>query len=516
LSGEKRREGSGTVSVELEWVEGGRPVLKDLPDFGVSLSHDERACLCVAGVGPQGCDVAPVTSRPECRWRALVAPNALLLERLDEPLDLAGTRLWAATEAVRKASTVEGAIRLDLERREGDSVLFRGGADGAEPLHVLTFPLLLTHGPDRVVAVVVKPPDEEPAVPPSAGDDAIAALYGYERKAFEMTMTEAVGPNGRPIVAFRFPVPFREIANLSRTAYFSHYTTWMGRVREYGTFPVNAQLEAELSSGRWGMVSNYTETRIFLPLHVEDVVEARLSMEVTESTQELLFDWHRVLAGGGTERVAWSKMKTTWVAILGHGVVEARPAPDYFMEFAAKMGPRPGAAPFPPPGEPVDLGPVVARVPPGPVNRALLAERVFETSLEEANVVGNIYFANYTEWQGPTRDHYFHELAPEYYRGTGEFGELRCLYYRIEHLREAMPFDRIGVRMSVDAVHERGVVLRFEYFRVPANGAWEKLGAGRHEAAWFMPVPNGGDWKPGPLPDVFREPLVATVRAAGA
>ena len=42
----------------------------------VSLSHDERACLCVAGSGPHGCDVAVVTERTREQWQALLGSGA--------------------------------------------------------------------------------------------------------------------------------------------------------------------------------------------------------------------------------------------------------------------------------------------------------------------------------------------------------------------------------------------------------------------------------------------------------
>lgn len=41
--------------------------------------------------------------------------------------------------------------------------------------------------------------------------------------------------------------------------------------------------------------------------------------------------------------------------------------------------------------ERVDLGRELHRLPTGPANKALLREQRFETSLEEANLVGNIY-----------------------------------------------------------------------------------------------------------------------------
>jgi hypothetical protein len=60
---------------------------------------------------------------------------------------------------------------------------------------------------------------------------------------------------------------------------------------------------------------------------------------------------------------------------------------------AADAGPRrreeEALEPQPGTGE-IDLGAVVWQAPPGPVNRSFLHEELFDTSLEESNLVGNI------------------------------------------------------------------------------------------------------------------------------
>ena len=95
--------------------------------------------------------------------------------------------------------------------------------------------------------------------------------------------------------------------------YFSHYFIWMGKVRELACQPVYESLAAEFATGRWGMVTNNAETRILGEVHADDVIDVRLWLEGLSgregSTQELHYDWRRVLPDGGLERVAWSKMK---------------------------------------------------------------------------------------------------------------------------------------------------------------------------------------------------------------
>lgn len=70
----------------------------------------------------------------------------------------------------------------------------------------------------------------------------------------------------------------------------------------------------------------------------------------------------------------------------------------------------------------------------------------------------------------------------------------------MDHVHEAMPFDRILVRMNAAAVHERGVRLRFDFFRLAADGREEKLAFGEHTAQWVEPNADGA-WRAAPLPE---------------
>jgi acyl-CoA thioesterase FadM len=473
------------------------------------MAHDDWAALAVAGEGDQGCDLAPIEPRTREQWLALLGPaREALLDGLvagGDRLDVAGTRLWAAAEAARKAN---GGTELELERREGHAVLMRAGE-----LRVLTLPLELTRGPERIVALVVEP-EEEAGAPP-------AERFGYDLDAYALDVSADGAIPGLPVVRVRFPLTFRETANLSRTLFFSHAFVWMGKLRELACQPVYGPLARQFATGRWGMVTNYAETRFFGEARAEDVIEGRFCLGPAsgrlESTQEFHYGWWRRPPGGQLERFAWSRMGVTWVEILGHGVVEARPLPDYYAALMDRVTPpdtpdvRAALEPSPPADE-LDLGPELWSAPPGPAGGPVLHEEAFDTSLEESNLVGNIYFANYYVWQGVTRDRFFQALAPGLYQGIGEAGELRCLYQRTDHLREAMPFQRIAARMSLDAVHERGVRLRFELFRLEGERR-DKLGVGVHAAGWFVAAGEGEPWQPAPLPAGLRDALLGRARA---
>ena len=80
-----------------------------------------------------------------------------------------------------------------------------------------------------------------------------------------------------------------------------------------------------------------------------------------------------------------------------------------------------------------------------------LGESFFDTTMEHSNLAQNIYFSNYFTWQGHLRDRYLFSLSPELYRKMDRHGRFACINSEVEHLREAMPFDRIAVTMKLRA-----------------------------------------------------------------
>jgi phosphopantetheinyl transferase len=146
--------------LQIKWTESGKPVVDGLEEqeVEVSLSHDERVCICVAGRELQGCDIEPVTHRTRQDWTALLSDSRELLmqQLLDTKSSVAhaGTRIWTAVEALRKATEAK-SINLVIDRIEGDSVLFLDSASNNQ-LKVLTFPVRLTRGLEKMVALVVQ------------------------------------------------------------------------------------------------------------------------------------------------------------------------------------------------------------------------------------------------------------------------------------------------------------------------------------------------------------------------
>jgi acyl-CoA thioesterase FadM len=321
----------------------------------------------------------------------------------------------------------------------------------------------------------------------------------YETRPFEMVEN---GPQGQLVFVQRLPVTFQPSANLSRTIYFSNFIKWMGNSREASAWPVMKRMSEQFASGRWGGVTNYGHLKILGEGGTSDQIEILMWVSDNSgpmnSTMTLSYDFRRMLRGGGFQRLAFCRLQTTWVEILGPGVAKVAPYPAYYGQFIEDMCPRVDAPDVPEPMEESlahlfdsDGDDLVYQAPAGPVVRPIVREQLFETSLAHANLVGNIYYANYYEWQGQIRDRFFYELIPDYFHGIGERGELLALESRVDHLREAMPFDRLMLTLAVKELRTCSVVFHVDYFRQEPDGSRVKIAYGMHRAVWIRRAKNG-------------------------
>ena len=109
----------------------GKPVIPG--EASVSAAHAHELTLAVASEAGAACDLETVVARPAAVWRELLGEERFkLAERLArekaEGMDTAATRLWAATESLKKAGLPVGAA-LTLESSTTDHwVLLRSGA----------------------------------------------------------------------------------------------------------------------------------------------------------------------------------------------------------------------------------------------------------------------------------------------------------------------------------------------------------------------------------------------------
>lgn len=300
---------------------------------------------------------------------------------------------------------------------------------------------------------------------------------------------------GSQTIIHRYRTTFNDISSLRRTVNFPMYAFWMGKLRELSAIPVAAELIPALSTGTVGLVTNQSQIRIVGEVRALDLIEGRIwggkRYGNFGSTMDIIYEWLKIFPNGDFERIATAVLTATWVAIEGHGAVTVTPYPDYYGRLMKEMVPD-GIETAPlyefsnlhepsfvfEPSDPIYLAA------PGPRVRPILHEEIFKTTLTEANVVGNVYFANYYLWQEKTRDILLYSICPEIFIGSDGKGELVCINAQVKHLREAMPFDKISVTVAIKSLYKNFIKLYFEYFRIEQDGQRTKLAVGEHEAAW--------------------------------
>ncbi|MDF9393821.1 MULTISPECIES: type I polyketide synthase [Methylococcus] len=567
IRGAGRRFAVDTSHLDIGWLETGKPILVRLPcppesrterelaEIGaavtpleISLSHDDEMLLCVAGVGFQGCDLVGAIRRSREQWRAMLNANLFsLVQRLEsrgELLNEAGSRVWAALETAMKALNTRD-VTLDIEAIKADGVLFRA-TDKDVRLWIVSFPLVSERDGQRMVAMVVAgtPVLEEKNMVVSECEDTSEATI---TKAVPVTMMQPgptiendeswlrwlkaggdpsdilrvephiTGQDSDQRIAFRFPLAFKDGANADGTLYFSRYFEWMGRIREMALRPVLSRLTHEFTSGEHAWVTNRSWAVIEKPVRPGEIIEVSCRFlgrnGPANATIAVGFEWHRVPVDGNPERIATSEIQMTWAKVLSHGVVVPAPYPPYLdgffreLEVAREDHGEKDQTSYSRSTE--LIGTALWRAKPGPAGSVLLAEQTVATSPNDANLVGNIYYSKYYELQGMLRDGYFYGIVPDAYR-IGEAQEgLRCIFTEIRHLRDAMPFDTIKARMSVAAIHQKGVLLAFDFFRVLPGGKSEKLATGTHVAAWRMSTEGAEITN---LPSLLRIQLLKVVR----
>ncbi len=467
----------------LSWEESGRPILRS--GRAISIAHDAGCCLIVVGVGEEiagaktvtpglGCDLEPIRGRAD--WNALLGPSRARLAaslRPQEDRDLAGTRVWAACEALHKAGAAnETADRApSVVSRDGEVVELALGA-----FRVLTFPLAFPRGSARMVAVAFGPAREQAPLEPSpaAAEQKTPALPDPDLLSVRLV-------EGRPSrFEARFVVAFDESGSLSGRVPATTLASWMGRLREVALAGLKRPILEALASGQHGMVTQSAWVRLTGEASALDRIEAHVFVEeLRPSTCLLRFSFARVAEDGSKQPLGEASQRFGWVHVLGHGEVRGAPFPGFLAEFLADLH--------------VEGATLEHEAPPLLLPRSREATRLrVPTSLADGNVVGNLYYANYFKWAQRALERLVFRNAKEALRARGRLGELTVTSMRLEFLREAMPFDDIDVALHL-AVSETGGAqdLAFDlvYTREEADSGVTRLALARVEAVW---VPGDG------------------------
>ena len=336
---------------------------------------------------------------------------------------------------------------------------------------------------------------------------------GYKQAHYQAGLLEE---NGITMYYHRTPLYFRDCQSPGKGIYFSNFFAWMGKIRESAMFPILNQISDDFSDGDKGMITNSSSIKIVGNAISGDVIEARFGLAkiVNDSTLEIFFIWKKLLEDGSYQDIAYGEMSVSWVNILSYGVIRLEPLPNYYNEFIDKIKAADKKLPYVhqivenefksfTKGEKYYIAPIVPR------RGKQLHEEIIKTTLEDGNSVGNIYFSNYSRWQGLVRDAFFYKINNIYFENIGEEGELIVTDSSVSHLQETMPFSTIQVSMNIIEIWDNSIELSFAYYRID-NDHKIKLATGTQTVVWAKKDKND-HYLSSPFPKEYLEKLISYV-----
>jgi enediyne biosynthesis thioesterase len=130
-------------------------------------------------------------------------------------------------------------------------------------------------------------------------------------------------------------------------------------------------------------------------------------------------------------------------------------------------------------------------------------------SLEETNIVGNVYYANHVRWQGRCRELFLRDFAPEVLTDLANGKYLVTTRVSCEYFDELRAFDAVVVRMYAKEIAASRLTMSFDYYRVE-EGREQLVARGEQQVA-SMAV-SGGAPQSTPLPAALRAALEPFLR----
>ena len=480
-----KKEGKTSEGLRINWLKSGKPVVEgaNAQGIGVSVSHTGSFLIVIAGYGEQGCDVQSIQTRTNNEWVSLLGKEKYDLLKgskfLDQDRDKIATAIWSAAEVSQKLFNRNSEIKI-LEVKQ-NKIVFRILSSGVE-CDVVCILFKGFGNEDKILAFAFYP--QKSSVVPNEG---VLKDLGYDRNIFKTDITLS-GPQGQVVYVQRFPITFKNVQGVGKRVYFSNYFGWIGDVREYSLYPIRDELIKLLESGKWGMATNHVKLQIIGSLKTDDIVESRVWAQriwgEKDSVIDLMFEWFKVSSEGQLEKVAIGEQRVSWIQITGHGEGRVEAFPISIKKFFDSMRPLKSegvgnqARSYP---SNLSLDKEICNF---GIKRLYLSEKQFSTSLEESNLVGNIYFANYGKWLGKVTDEYFYKTIKNGDSSIALQNEFFCTNCDIYHLKEAMPFDQIEVKLHLERVFKRGVVLYVEFFKQTSTQKLERLAYATQTLVW--------------------------------
>jgi len=457
----------------LNWEVSGKPLLDKKC---ISISHSQAHILFCVGDTVQGCDIEAVKARSKDEWARLLGTYDDLIDQLlqsGDSLDQAGTRIWSVKEAyLKQFGELVEKITISSNKKQG--ILFEA-LTKKNSSFIMTFPIQLTRNTEKMIALAVE-------------------TEGTKKYNSDVLNVYEEGNSFHKV----FSVSFKESTLLQKLVDYPIIASWMGKLRESALLEIGEKIIADSTSGKYAWVTNYSNMNIYRAVASFDKIEGKVwtsqRFGTKNSSNILHFELNKIGNDGSIDRIAYAEMSTTWVVIKEHGVVEAAPYPDYLDLFMTKIE----NSEFTKQAmkqlvhnelhQKINLklsDNILYKAKNEPIIKPLIHTEIIQTSLKEANLIGNVYFSHYYEWQKLCIDNYIHSIYPDFYKGLGENGELFAVHSEVTHLREAMPFYTVKVTMHLKVLHDNGIELDFNYYGVSGeNEDWVKLANGNCHVVW--------------------------------
>jgi acyl transferase domain-containing protein/NAD(P)-dependent dehydrogenase (short-subunit alcohol dehydrogenase family)/acyl carrier protein/phosphopantetheinyl transferase len=461
-----------SVLNSLTWSKDNKPLITN-SNLNISISHSRSLLAFSVGESAQGCDLEFVEKRSLEEWEGLLGKEVLTpikdYHNGLEDIDLTATRVWCVKEAVFKAT---GSLpsEISIANANGSETIFNVGMNQVITLSIELWPENLF-----VVAVVI----------PVQKSSAIES-----EKIVEDRLTVPFDAHSGQFI-HEFSTTFKDCKGLYGKTYFTNIPLWMGHLRELVLRPVAKQLLENFMTGEYGMVTNDSSIRIYDETETLEPISAKMTItdksDFSKSFIDLHFKWFKHNLRGEQVLLAESNLSTTWVKIVGHGLVKLDPLPAYFLEYLQRYVSSVSAGltdvenNYP---SHSDLGKILYQSTSKVRPEFLVSKEYYQTGLIDGNSVGNLYYSNYYDWQAKNIERLVYRLAPETFLSMGRSGEYLCLEAVVNHLQEAMPFEEIHVNMYLQELYQNGFKLFFEYFSVTPDGKQRKLAYGFNSIIW--------------------------------
>ncbi|MFA5880150.1 MAG: SDR family NAD(P)-dependent oxidoreductase, partial [Candidatus Margulisiibacteriota bacterium] len=472
-------------NLKLDWADSGKPIIKssnnEISKFGVSFSHKGDFLFGVIGEGEQGCDIESVEARTKEEWLSILGiPYQALLDELIQnnfSLDEAGSIVWGSLESGKKSGLTQ------IPKITVNQIIDKNIVLSLDNLLIFTCPVNTVSKNRFFLSSIIKQNKNEYAV----------SKEKIIRTEDDFSAYTSIGPQGQEMYVNKFRLSFKDVSTKRRAANFFQYGFWMGKLREMPMKPIAEQLTKDMLSGEWGLVTNYSKIQVYGEAYPLDMIEGRIWTSKIwgdyGSSMDLTYDWQKIKPDGTKERIAKSFLSATWVKVIGHGKVTTAPLPKYLKTLMDKM------APSYENNNEFDNLPIQIITPKlnefiyqnknGLNNKKIIFKKIIETTQDDINFVGNVYYANYYYWQATTFSQFIFNFFPEYFQeNTKNPYEFFCTNSKVDHLREAMPFDKIQITLSIVSLFKNGIELHYEYFRLNNNRQQEKLAIGTQMLVW--------------------------------